>query len=146
MSEEAPAPAAPRGLVRRLGLFDATMIVMGGIIGSGIFVNPAEVARHVGSPGLIVGAWLIGGVDRPDRARCVYAELAARRPEMGGQYAYLRDAWGPMPAFLYGWSLLLVIQSGGMAAVAIIFARYVRRADPVRRSPKARSPPARWPC
>ena len=124
MSSEVRAPAAPRGLVRRLGLFDATMIVMGGIIGSGIFVNPAEVARHVGSPGLIVGAWLIGGVIALIGA-LVYAELAARRPETGGQYAYLRDAWGPVPAFLYGWSLLLVIQSGGMAAVAIIFARYV---------------------
>ena len=124
MSADSAAPAAPRGLVRRLGLFDATMIVMGGIIGSGIFVNPAEVARHVGSPGLIVGAWLIGGVIALIGA-LVYAELAARRPETGGQYAYLRDAWGPVPAFLYGWSLLLVIQSGGMAAVAIIFARYV---------------------
>ena len=110
-------------LVRRLGLFDATMLVMGGIVGAGIFVNPAEVARHVATPGLIVGAWLIGGVIAVAGA-FVYAELAARRPEVGGQYAYLRDAWGPMPAFLYGWSLLLVIQSGGMAAVAITFARY----------------------
>lgn len=111
------------GLVRRLGLFDATMLVMGGIIGAGIFVNPAEVARHVSSPSLIVGAWVAGGVVALAGA-LVYAELAARRPEVGGQYAYLRDAWGPMPAFLYGWSLLLVIQSGGMAAVAITFARY----------------------
>ena len=116
-------PNAQPGLARRLGLFDATMIVMGGIIGSGIFVNPAEVARHVGTPGLIVGAWLIGGLIAMTGA-LVYAELAARRPETGGQYAYLRDAFGPVPAFLYGWSLLLVIQSGGMAAVAITFARY----------------------
>jgi APA family basic amino acid/polyamine antiporter len=111
-------------LVRRLGLFDATMLVMGGIIGSGIFLNPAEVARHVSTPALIVGAWLIGGAIAIAGA-FVYAELAARRPEVGGQYAYLRDAWGSMPAFLYGWSLLLVIQSGGMAAVAIIFAHYL---------------------
>ena len=111
-------------LVRRLGPFDVTMLVMGGIIGSGIFVNPAEVARHVGSPALIVGVWLLGGLIAIAGA-FVYAELAARRPEVGGQYAYLRDAWGPMPAFLYGWSLLLVIQSGGMAAVAITFARYL---------------------
>jgi basic amino acid/polyamine antiporter, APA family len=110
-------------LARRLGLFDATMLVMGGIIGSGIFLNPAVVARHVSTPALIVGAWLIGGAIAMAGA-LVYAELAARRPEVGGQYAYLRDAWGPMPAFLYGWSLLLVIQSGGMAAVAIIFAHY----------------------
>ncbi len=116
-------PASP-GLVRRLGPFDVTMLVMGGIIGSGIFVNPAEVARHVGTPALIVGVWLVGGLIAVAGA-FVYAELAARRPEVGGQYAYLRDAWGPMPAFLYGWSLLLVIQSGGMAAVAITFARYL---------------------
>jgi len=119
----AARPETQPRLVRRLGLFDATMIVMGGIIGAGIFVNPAEVARHVGTPGLIVGAWLIGGAIAIMGA-FVYAELAARRPQVGGQYAYLRDAWGPMPAFLYGWSLLLVIQSGGMAAVAITFARY----------------------
>ena len=111
------------GLARRLGLFDATMLVMGGIIGAGIFVNPAEVARIVTTPELIVGAWLIGGLVAIAGA-LVDAELAARRPETGGQYAYLRDAWGPVPAFLYGWSLLLVIQSGGMAAVAITFARY----------------------
>ena len=111
------------GLARRLGLFDATMLVMGGIIGSGIFVTPAEVARHVSTPVLIVGVWLLGGLIAL-AASFVYAELAARRPAVGGQYAYLRDAFGPMPAFLYGWSLLLVIQSGGMAAVAITFARY----------------------
>ena len=112
-------------LVRRLGLFDATMLVMGGIIGSGIFLNSAEVARHVSTPFLIVGMWVIGGAIALAGA-FVYAELAARRPEVGGQYAYLRDAWGPLPAFLYGWSLLLVIQSGGMAAVAITFARHFK--------------------
>jgi APA family basic amino acid/polyamine antiporter len=117
-----PGPGQPR-LVRRLGLFDATMLVMGGIVGSGIFLNPAEVARQVDTPFLIVGVWLLGGLIAIAGA-FVYAELAARRPEVGGQYAYLRDAWGPMPAFLYGWALLLVIQSGGMAAVAITFARY----------------------
>ncbi|HEX6740392.1 MAG TPA: amino acid permease [Sphingomicrobium sp.] len=113
----------PTELARRLGLFDATMLVMGGIIGSGIFVTPAEVARHVATPLLIVGVWVLGGLVAL-AASFVYAELAARRPEVGGQYAYLRDAYGPMPAFLYGWALLLVIQSGGMAAVAITFARY----------------------
>ena len=111
------------GLLRRLGLFDACMLVMGGIVGAGIFVNPAEVARAVHTPFLIVAAWVAGGVIAMAGA-LVYAELAVRRPEVGGQYAYLRDAWGPVPAFLYGWSLLLVIQSGGMAAVAITFARY----------------------
>ncbi|HYD12302.1 MAG TPA: amino acid permease [Allosphingosinicella sp.] len=112
-------------LRRQLGLFDATMLVMGGIIGSGIFVNPAKVAAQVPTPLLMVGVWLIGGAIAIAGA-FVYAELAARRPEVGGQYAYLRDAWGPLPAFLYGWSLLLVIQSGGMAAVAITFAFYFR--------------------
>jgi APA family basic amino acid/polyamine antiporter len=99
------------------------MLVMGGIIGAGIFVNPAEVARHVQTPGLIVGVWALGGLIAMAGA-LVYAELADRRPKVGGQYAYLRDAYGQTPAFLYGWSLLLVIQSGGMAAVAITFARY----------------------
>ena len=96
------------GLARRLGVFDATMLVMGGIIGSGIFVTPAEVARHVSTPLLIVGVWLLGGLVAL-AASFIYAELAERRPEVGGQYAYLRDAYGPMPAFLYGWSLLLVL-------------------------------------
>lgn len=117
--------APSHGLVRRLGPFDATMLVMGGIIGAGIFVNPAEVARSVHTPGLIVGVWILGGLIAMAGA-LVYAELADRRPEVGGQYAYLRDAYGQTPAFLYGWSLLLVIQSGGMAAVAITFARYFR--------------------
>jgi APA family basic amino acid/polyamine antiporter len=99
------------------------MLVMGGIVGAGIFVNPAEVARQVQTPFLILGAWILGGLIALAGA-FVYAELAARRPEVGGQYAYLRDAYHPTVAFLYGWSLLLVIQSGGMAAVAITFARY----------------------
>lgn len=120
---ESTASVETHGLARRLGLFDATMLVMGGIIGSGIFVTPAEVARHVDTPLLIVGVWVLGGLIAL-AASFVYAELAARRPAVGGQYAYLRDAFGPLPAFLYGWALLLVIQSGGMAAVAITFARY----------------------
>jgi APA family basic amino acid/polyamine antiporter len=110
-------------LARRLGAFDATMIVMGGIIGSGIFINPYVVARQVQSVALILGAWIAGGIIALLGA-FVYAELAARRPEAGGQYAYLRDAYHPAVAFLYGWGLLLVIQSGGMAAVAVTFARY----------------------
>ena len=121
--EPSEVETATPSLARRLGSFDATMLVMGGIIGSGIFVTPAEVARHVGTPLLIVGVWVLGGIVAL-AASFVYAELAARRPEVGGQYAYLRDAYGPLPAFLYGWVLLLVIQSGGMAAVAITFARY----------------------
>ena len=113
----------PISLARRLGAFDATMIVMGGIIGSGIFMNPYVVAKHVHTPALIVGAWVAGGVIALLGA-FAYAELAALRPEVGGQYAYLRDAFHPAVAFLYGWALLLIVQSGGMAAVAATFARY----------------------
>src|SRR5687768_8600582 len=89
------------------------MIVMGGIIGAGIFMNPSVVARHVSSPALMMGAWAAGGVIALAGA-FVYAELAQRRSEVGGQYAYLRDAFHPIAAFLYGWALLLVIQTGGM--------------------------------
>lgn len=118
----APSGGANR-LARRLGAFDATLLVMGGIIGSGIFANPHEVALELRSPALLLGAWAAGG-GLALLGAFVYAELAARRPDVGGQYAYLRDAYHPLAAFLYGWALLLVIQSGGMAAVALIFARY----------------------
>jgi hypothetical protein len=99
------------------------MIVMGGIVGSGIFINPYVVARQVHTPVLILGAWLAGGIVALAGA-FIYAELAARRPEVGGQYAYLREAFHPSVAFLYGWTLLLVTQTGGMAAVAVTFSRY----------------------
>ena len=112
-------------LARRLNAFDATMLVMGGIIGSGIFANPHVVAQRVHTPALILGVWAAGGAIALIGA-FIYAELAALRPEVGGQYAYLRDAWHPSVAFLYGWALLLVVQSGGMAAVAMTFARYTR--------------------
>ncbi|MBI4547119.1 MAG: amino acid permease [Ignavibacteriae bacterium] len=111
------------GLLRRLGLFDATMIVMGGIIGSGIFMNPSVVAKYVQSPLLILGAWIVGGLIALAGA-FIYAELAARRPLVGGQYAYLREAYHPIVAFLFGWTLFLVSDTGGMAAVGITFARY----------------------
>ena len=110
-------------LARRLGLFDATMIVMGGIIGSGIFMNPSVVALQVHTPFLILGAWILGGLFALTAA-FIWAELAALRPEVGGQYAYLREAFHPAVAFVYGWVLLLVIQTGGMAAVAVTFSRY----------------------
>src|SRR6267143_5237497 len=114
--------SAPR-LARRLGLFDATMIVMGGIVGSGIFINPYVVARQVHTPVLILAAWVAGGLIALAGA-FIYAELAARRPHLGGQYAYLREAYHPAVAFVYGWALLLVTQTGGMAAVAVTFAKY----------------------
>ncbi len=110
-------------LARRLGLFDATMIVMGGIIGSGIFINPYIVARQLRTPALILGAWALGGWIALSGG-FIWAELAARRPQLGGQYAYLREAYHPAVAFIYGWTLLLVTQTGGMAAVAVTFARY----------------------
>lgn len=122
----ASASGPEAGLARRLGPFDATMIVMGGIIGSGIFANPHEVARELPRPLPILAAWTLGGVVAFLGA-FIYAELAARRPGVGGQYAYLRDAFHPLAAFLYGWVLLLVVQTGGMAAVALIFARFAGR-------------------
>jgi APA family basic amino acid/polyamine antiporter len=99
------------------------MIVMGGIIGSGIFMNPHVVAEVVHTPALILGAWAAGGLIALAGA-FIYAELAALRPQVGGQYAYIREAFHPGMAFIYGWTLLLVVQSGGMAAVAVTFARY----------------------
>src|SRR4029078_8743231 len=100
------------GLARRLGPFDATMIVMGGIIGAGIFKNPSVVAHNVHTPGLALTAWAIGGLIALTGA-FVYAELAVLRPRVGGQYAYLRDAFHPIVAFLYGWTLLLGVQTRG---------------------------------
>ena len=111
------------GLVARIGLFEATLVVMGGIVGSGIFVNPSVVARHVHSAPLILGAWVVGGVVALVGA-FVFAELSERMPAVGGQYAYLREAFHPVVAFLCGWALLLVINAGGVAAVAVTFARY----------------------
>jgi len=110
-------------MARQLGLFDATMLVMGGIVGAGIFMNPYVVAQQVHTPALILGSWLFGGIIALGGA-FIWAELAATMPAVGGQYAYLREAYHPMVAFLYGWVLLLVIQTGGMAAVSITFARY----------------------
>jgi APA family basic amino acid/polyamine antiporter len=123
LASDSRSPFSAPGLARRLGLFDATMIVMGGIIGSGIFMNPYVVARQVRTPFLILAVWVAGGLAALAGA-FIYAELAARRPEVGGQYAYLRESYHPLVAFVYGWGLLLVTQTGGMAAVAVTFARY----------------------
>jgi len=101
------------------------MIVMGGIVGAGIFANPSEVAHRVHTPFLILGVWVLGGLF----AMCgafIWAELAMRLPAAGGQYLYLREAYHPAVAFVYGWGLLLITQTGGMAAVAVIFASYFR--------------------
>lgn len=112
-------------LAARVGLFDATMVVMGGIIGSGIFINPYVVAKLVHTPALILGAWIAGGGLALIGA-FIYAELAARMPQVGGQYAYIREAYHPLLGFLFGWAELFVIGAGGSAAVVVTFARYFR--------------------
>lgn len=122
--ESIPHKPAESHLARRLGLFDTTMIVMGGIIGSGIFINPYVVAQQVPSTILILAAWAVGGLIALAGAY-IYAELSSQSSASGGQYVYLRDAFHPSLAFIYGWALLLVTQSGGMAAVAVTFARYL---------------------
>jgi len=111
---------------RALGRFDATMIVIGGIIGSGIFINPYIVAQRLDSSALVLGAWIAGGAIALAGALS-YAELGSVFPRVGGQYAYLRDALHPLAGFLYGWALLAVIETGAIAAVAIAFATYTLR-------------------
>ena len=108
---------------RGLGLFDSTMVVVGSMIGSGIFIVSADMARTIGSPGWLLIAWLIAGVLTIIGALS-YGELAAMMPRAGGQYVYLREAFSPLWGFLYGWTLFLVIQTGTIAAVAVGFARY----------------------
>src|SRR4051812_33474659 len=101
---------------RRIGLFSGTMAVVGGIIGGGIFRTPATVAERLGTPGAVLFAWVLGGVIALIGAFC-FGELGQRRPSAGGGYVYLRDAFGPLPAFLYGWTLVLVIATGAIAAL-----------------------------
>ena len=112
------------GFIRGLGLLDSTMIVAGSMIGSGIFIVSAEMARQVGSPGWLLVAWIITGLLTVIGALS-YGELAAMMPKAGGQYVYLREAFSPMWGFLYGWTLFLVIQTGTIAAVAVGFGRYM---------------------
>ena len=125
MSADPLPPAAPEApaLKPRLGLFDITMLVMGSVIGAGIFVVPHTVAALVPAPGPVLAAWVVGGLISM-AGSLVYADLARRRPHAGGQYVYLREAYHPALAFVYGWSLLWIIQSGGMAAVAVVFGTY----------------------
>jgi APA family basic amino acid/polyamine antiporter len=115
---------------RGLGLFDATMIVVGGMIGSGIFVVSAEMGRQIGSPGWLLVAWLITGVLTVSAALS-YGELAGMMPHAGGQYVYLREAYSPLFGFLYGWTFLLVIQTGTIAAVGVAFAKFAGILFPV---------------
>jgi APA family basic amino acid/polyamine antiporter len=116
-------PAFDTEFVRRLDLFDSTMIVVGSMIGSGIFLVSAEMARQLGSPGWLLVAWIVTGV-LTVAAALSYGELAAMMPRAGGQYVYLREAFSPLLGFLYGWTLFMVIQTGTIAAVAVGFARY----------------------
>jgi basic amino acid/polyamine antiporter, APA family len=111
---------------RRLGLFDGTMLVIGGIIGAGIFLNPAIVAERTGATSWTLAVWGLGGVVALIGAMC-FGELGARHPKAGGSYVYLRDVFGPLPAFLYGWTYLVVVNSGGIAAVSVTFASYAAR-------------------
>ena len=111
------------GFIRGLGLWDSTMIVAGSMIGSGIFIVSADIARQVGSPGWLLVVWIITGL-LTVMAALSYGELAAMMPKAGGQYVYLREAFSPLWGFLYGWTLFLVIQTGTIAAVAVGFAKY----------------------
>ncbi len=128
-SPVATAPAADplgaeSGFVRGLGLFDSTMIVVGSMIGSGIFIVSADIARQTGSAGGLLTAWIVAGVLTVSAALS-YGELAAMMPKAGGQYVYLRECYSPLWGFLYGWTLFLVIQTGTIAAVAVAFARFL---------------------
>jgi APA family basic amino acid/polyamine antiporter len=124
MMEYPEAPDKYPTYARRLGLFSGTMAVIGGIIGSGIFLNPRYVALRVHTPFLTLGVWVLGGAIALAGAFC-FGELGNRSPRAGGGYVYLRDAYGGLPAFLYGWMILLVIGTGAIAAVAVTFATYL---------------------
>ena len=118
-------PATNDGkFVRGLGLLDSTMLVAGSMIGSGIFIVSADIARLVGSAGWLLVVWAVTGA-LTLTAALSYGELAAMMPRAGGQYVYLREAYGPLWGFLYGWTLFLVIQTGTIAAVAVAFARFL---------------------
>src|SRR5205807_9698237 len=124
-STTATTPAATeQKLVRGLGLLDSTMLVAGSMIGSGIFIVSADIARLVGSAGWLLVVWAVTGV-LTMVAALSYGELAAMMPRAGGQYVYLREAYSPLWGFLYGWTLFLVIQTGTIAAVAVAFARFL---------------------
>jgi APA family basic amino acid/polyamine antiporter len=114
--------AAP-GLLKSLGLLDATTLVIGSMIGSGIFIVSADIMRQVAAPGLMIMTWVVTAIITMIAALS-YGELAAAMPQAGGQYVYLREAFGPLSGFLYGWTLFLVIQTGTLAAVAVAFAKF----------------------
>src|SRR6184192_3119217 len=121
------SPTAPsqtgQEFSRGLGLFDSTMLVVGVMIGSGIFIVSSEMAREIGSPGWLLVAWAIAGLLTIAGALC-YGELSAMMPHAGGMYLYLREAYSPLWGFLYGWTLFSVIETGTIAAVSLAFARF----------------------
>jgi APA family basic amino acid/polyamine antiporter len=121
---KAKAAPAKETFIQGLGLADSTMLVAGSMVGSGIFIVSADIARQVGSAGWLLAAWLVTGLLTLSAALS-YGELAAMMPRAGGQYVYLREAYGPLWGFLYGWTLFLVIQAGTIAAVAVAFSRYL---------------------
>src|SRR5438477_2323275 len=122
---EGPSTGEPApGFQQRLGLFDATMLVAGSMIGSGIFIVSADIARDVGSTGWLMAVWVLTGIITVIGALS-YGELAAMMPHAGGQYIYLREAYSPLWGFLYGWTLFLVIQTGTIAAVAVAFGKFL---------------------
>ena len=122
-SETRSTTPVPHTLIKALGPLDATMIVAGSMIGSGIFIVSADIARQVSSPGLLIVVWVVTGLMTTMAALC-YGELAGAMPKVGGEYAFLRESFGPMWGFLYGWAMLLVIQTATIAAVAIAFANF----------------------
>src|SRR5436305_7072977 len=111
-------------LERRLGVFSATTLIVGSMIGSGIFIAPSIMAGLIGTPGIYLGLWLVGGALTLLGA-LAYGELCAMMPKAGGQYVFLREAFGPLVGFLYGWTVFLVIQTGFNAAVAIAFSKFL---------------------
>jgi APA family basic amino acid/polyamine antiporter len=129
-------PIAPPKLIPTLGLFSATMLVAGGVIGSGIFRKPGVMAAQVGSPELLLAVWLVGGIISL-MGTLSNAELASMMPETGGQYLYLQRAYGSFIAFLYGWALFAVIQSGSIAALTYVFAEYTTRLFPLPQAPES---------
>src|SRR5450432_2160065 len=124
MSEPAVPKSSPAAFKQKLGLFDATMLVAGSMIGSGIFIVSADISRDVGSSGWLLLIWVLTGVLTIIGALS-YAELAGMMPSAGGQYVFLREAYGPLWAFLYGWTCFLVIQTGFIAAVGVAFAKFL---------------------
>jgi len=119
-----PQPAAAPGMAQRLGLFSATTLVVGSMIGSGIFIVDCDIARGTDSPALYLAAWVVTGIMTIICALS-YGELAAMMPKAGGQYVYLRESLGPLWGFLYGWTLFLVIQTGTIAAVCVAFGKFL---------------------